>query len=242
MNGLAQYILLPLLIFIVSLVFMRLIGKKAVSDMSNLDFLLLIVLGGAISGSLFTTRPLSVLMYSFIFVLAYLLYNYALQHRTSKSLLVQPTTVLIRNGDVDEKGLREVRMTTEDLIRTLRQKGYTSKDDVELALMEENGVVSVIPKSHVRPLKPEDIQLHPSPAGIPVPLIMDGEILEHNLRFLEKDERWLNEKLQAFGFNLTHAKEVTLAVYHQNGTFSLDVENETRNIGSRHPVFRGTPT
>jgi uncharacterized membrane protein YcaP (DUF421 family) len=65
-----------------------------------------------------------------------------------------------------------------------------------MATMEESGQVSVIPKSAKRPLQPSDIQLQPSPTFVSIPLIMDGDIVHHNLKFVNKGLDWLYTQMQ----------------------------------------------
>ncbi|SFE57599.1 DUF421 domain-containing protein [Alteribacillus iranensis] len=231
LDAFIQYGLIPLLIFLMAMIYIRLSGKKAVTEMSNADVLFVLILGVILSGPLVSSEPLDALAYSFLFLLAYVLFTYAAQYRRFRPLLVSPPTVLLRNGDIDEKGLQEARMTTSQLLSALRQRGITKTGDVEMAVMEDTGKISVIPKAHARPLQPQDIQLHPTPEYVPIPLIMDGELLRHNLRYLEKEEGWLDAQLQAFGLNKDQIADISLAVYHQDGSVSIDRKKSGSNKG-----------
>lgn len=101
-------------------------------------------------------------------------------------LLVVSPTVLIRNGDIDERGLRKERLTVNELLGKLREKGYADPADIDLAIIEETGEVSVIPKEEARAVQVRDLNMEAERNFIPIPLILDGEILDHNLKYLQK--------------------------------------------------------
>ncbi|MGG1369928.1 DUF421 domain-containing protein [Priestia megaterium] len=223
------YILKPFIIFIIAYIYLRIAGKKAVSEMNSFDFLFVIVLGTIISEPLVTKNPFEALFYGLIFLMAYMLFRYLTLNNKLRWYLIAKPTVLIRNGDIDEKGLRKVKVTTSELISTLREKGYTKTADIELAMMEDMGKISVIPKSHVRPLQPSDIQLQPSPTFIPVPLILNGQVIYHNLKYLKKDENWLDMQLKSYNLNLHNVSDITLATYNQQGTIDIDTDFPKEN-------------
>jgi uncharacterized membrane protein YcaP (DUF421 family) len=219
-----DFILKPIIIFVLSIIFLRIAGKKAVSEMNSFDLLFVLVLGTVVAEPLVTKQLGRAMLYAGSIVIVYLLYSWASLNNKLRWLLVASPTVLIRGGDIDEKGLRKVRMTTGELISELRTKGYTKVSDVEMALLEDMGKFSVIPKSYARPLQPSDLQMSPSPAFIPIPVIMDGQIIDHNLKFLNKDRDWLNLQLQTnqLSTDENNLAKITLATIDQNGTIFVD--------------------
>lgn len=229
------FIVKPLFIFIISYIYLRLAGKKAVSEMNSFDLLFIIVVSNIMAEPLVTKKPIPAMVYAGIIMATFVAFSYIVLNNKLRWLLITKPTVLIRNGDIDEKGLRKARITTQELISTLRQKGYTNTADVELALMEDMGKVSVIPKSHARPLQPSDIQLQPSPTFIPIPLILNGQIIYHNLKYLEKDQEWLKLQLQAHGLSLDNISDITLGTYTQQGTLAIDTDNPNNNSHTSDP-------
>lgn len=235
MDELITYGLKPLLIFIVSYIYIRIGGKKAVSEMNSFDLLFVLVMGTIVSEPLVSKNLLESLTYGAVFLAAYMLFSYASLTNKLRWLLSSSPTILIKNGDIDEKGLRKERLTTNELLSILRLKNFYNLADVELAVMERTGKVSVIPKSHARPLQPNDIQLHPSPTFIPIPLIMNGQILNHNLMFLQKDKDWLTMQLHAHQLSIDNISDVTLGTYNQQGTLSIDTDNPNDNANTNNP-------
>ncbi|GGJ97730.1 UPF0702 transmembrane protein YkjA [Lentibacillus kapialis] len=231
------YGLKPLFIFIGSFIFIRLGGKKAASEMSSFDLLFIIVIGTIVSEPLVTKSVLPAFAYAGALLVIYALFSYSTLNNKLRWLLIASPTVLIKNGDIDEKGLRKSKVTTSELLSTLREKGYTDPKNVELATMEDTGRISVIPKSSVRPVQPTDIQLQPSPTFIPIPLIMNGQIINHNLKYLEKNEDWLSMQLKTHQLNLKNISDITLATYNQYGTLSIDTDDPIDNSQKGNPYL-----
>lgn len=236
MNVVSDYIFKPLLVFLIGYLILRLSGKKAVSQMTSIDLLFVVILGTQMSEPVNSRKIWETAYYGFAIFIVYLALSYLSLNNKLRWILVDSPTVLIRNGDIDERGLRKVRMTTKDLISQLRTKGYTNPKDIELAIMEDVGKVSIIPKSYARPLEPKDIQLTPKPAFIPIPVIMNGQILDHNLKYLQKDRKWLGEQLSALGHSSENVNDITLATINDQGFLELDTDM-ARNSDKGNPYL-----
>ncbi|WP_171016962.1 DUF421 domain-containing protein [Pseudalkalibacillus caeni] len=163
--------------------------------------------------------------YSVVIVVVYLILSKLTLVKGLKPLITDSPTVLVRGGDIDEEGLRKVHLSLEQLLGILRHKGYTNVSDLEIVVMEENGSISAIPKSDKRPLQPSDLYMSPSPAFIPIPLIMDGHIVHHNLKYLEKDEVWLYDQMKSYSLDRDQLHQVTLGTFNQKGFLEIDTNN-----------------
>jgi uncharacterized membrane protein YcaP (DUF421 family) len=224
-DSLLKYVITPIAIFVGGYLFLRFSGKKAVSEMNSFDLLFILVLGTVVSEPLVSKNTFEALYFGLVFVLLYIGFSYLALNNKIRWMLIESPTVLLRNGDIDERGLRKVRMTTDELLSELRLKGYTHPKDIEIVTLENMGQISVIPKSYARPLQPSDIQLQPSPTFIPIPIIMNGQIIDHNLKFLNKDRGWLDMQLKANQKSLDNISDITLATYNQQGILDIDTDN-----------------
>ena len=139
------------------------------------------------------------IIYGGITVILYKLFVRLSLHNKLRWILYESPTVLIRNGDIDREGLKKVRMPMNELLSHLRVKGYTDTQNIALAVMEDTGSISVIPKSEYRPVQPNDLNLIVKKEYLPIPLIMDGQILEHNLKYLQLDRGWLINEVEKMG-------------------------------------------
>lgn len=224
-----EYVLTPLFVFLGGYIYLRFAGKKAVSEMNSFDLLFIVVMGTIVAEPLVNKEVPRALLYAGVFLVIYVLFSLATLNNKLRWLLIASPTVLIRNGDIDEKGLRKSKITTGELLSELRLKGYTRTSDIELAVLEDMGKFSVIPKSSVRPLQPSDINLTPSPTFIPIPVIMDGQILDHNLKYVKKDREWLENQVRAYSLSMDEINTVTLAFINQRGYLEVDTNSKKEN-------------
>ena len=181
------------LVFAAGFLFLKMTGKKAVSQMHSFDLLYIFVLTNIISAPLEVNHIGKAIGYAGMIVLLYKLFVRLSLHNKFRWILYESPTVLIRNGDIDRKGLKKVRMPMNELLSQLRVKGFTDTQNIAIAIMEETGDLSVIPKSAYRPVQPNDLNLNVKREYLPIPLIMDGQIIYHNLRYLTTGPRLVNE-------------------------------------------------
>jgi uncharacterized membrane protein YcaP (DUF421 family) len=100
-----------------------------------------------------------------------------------------------------------------------RQEGYFNLDDIQTAVFEYNGRLTVLPKSLKRPANPEDLNLSPTPQTITTEVIMDGKILDENLKRMGLDTVWLNKQIKKQGFK--NVKDVFLGICDENKQLTL---------------------
>lgn len=213
------------LVFAAGFLFLKITGKKAVSQMHTFDLLYIFVLTNIISTPLEVNHMGKALGFAAIIVLLYKLFVRLSLHNKFRWILYESPTVLIRNGDIDRKGLKKVRMPMNELLSQLRVKGFTDTQNIAIAIMEETGNLSVIPKSAYRPVQPNDLNLNVKREYLPIPLIMDGQILNYNLRYLKLDQDWLMNEVEKMGETI---KKITLATLLDNGKLFID-NNEMTN-------------
>lgn len=209
-------------IFVFGYIFLRITGKKAVSQMHSFDLLFIIVISNVISQPVQKENVWMALGATVIFVVLYRLFMLLSLNNKLRWVMYESPTVLIRNGDIDRKGLRKVRIPVDELLAELRIKGYTDTKNIAIALLEDTGQISVIPKSEYRPVQPRDMKLQMKKEYIPIPVIMDGQILDHNLKYLKKDREWLLKKIKRKGEKID---EILLATITEAGDVSIDNNN-----------------
>ncbi|WP_051591092.1 DUF421 domain-containing protein [Bacillus sp. UNC438CL73TsuS30] len=213
------------IILLAGYLFLRVTGKKAVSQMHTFDLLYIFVLTNIISTPVENSNLGKAIMYGAITVILYKIFIRLSLHNKLRWILYESPTVLIRNGDIDRKGLKKVRMPINELLSHLRVKGYTDTRNIALAVMEETGSISVIPKSKYRPVQPNDLKLTVKKEYIPIPLIMDGQIIYHNLKYLKLEQGWLMNEVKKLGEKV---ENIMLATFLDNGTLFID-NNEIKS-------------
>ena len=119
-------------------------------------------------------------------------------------------SILIYRGKIDEKVLEKERFTINELQERLRRNNIINLGDVEYAILETSGEVTVIQKPEKRGTIPEDFNIVPKYEGIPYDLVIDGKVIDKNLEKLGKDEIWLKNQLKPFKMKPEEALVVTI--------------------------------
>jgi uncharacterized membrane protein YcaP (DUF421 family) len=139
----------------------------------------------------------------------------SLKYKGARAFLCGKPSIVISNGKVVESELRNLRVNINDMLEQLRLGGYPNIADVEFAIMETNGQLSVVPKSQNRPVTPADLNIPTKYEGICHSLIVDGQVDYENLKSVGLTEDWLKGELRKFGID--NLKDVFFANLDSNG-------------------------
>lgn len=190
-----------IILYIVVLVVMRLMGKREIGQLQPFELAISIMIADLASipmtelGIPLTNGIIPILGLLFIHMIISVLNVKGVNIR---KILSGKPSILIYRGKIDEQKLRKERLTINELQERLRGDNIFNLEDVEYAILETNGEISVIPKAEKRGVTPEDLELKPEYEGIPYDLVIDGKIMKENLKKLGKDESWLIEQLKKF--------------------------------------------
>jgi len=201
------------------LIFTRIIGKEQISQLTFFDYVLGITIG-SIAASLTTDLssrawPHWIGLLSWA-ALGYLMELITLKWRYAAKYLEGEPTIVIMNGKIMEKSLKKMKYRVSDIMALLRNKGVFDLNQVDFAIIEPNGQISVLKKPEHMPLTPKDMQIKVMPNGISTELIYDGIIIEENLTQLNKDKAWLLKELNKQG--IKDVSEVFLATLNPAGS------------------------
>jgi uncharacterized membrane protein YcaP (DUF421 family) len=210
---------------------MRVMGKRQVGQLQPFEFVLAIMIADLVAVPMQDKEiplingiiPIVTLLIAQM-TLSYL----SLKNTKARSIICGRPAVLIRNGKIVEEELARLRYNLNDLTEQLRAKNFANLQDVEFAILETSGDLSVIPKSQKRPVNPEDLQLQTHYEGLAFPLIIDGSIEHANLAKANLDEAWLRQELGHFNL----LPETTLvAILDTRGQLFVQEKNASRKEG-----------
>lgn len=188
-----------LILYIFVLISVRIMGKGELSEMQPFELVVTLMIAELAALPMEDTKlPL---INGIIAILTILFVQITISFINLKSekarrLICGKPSILIHKGVINEKELRRLRINMNDLIEQLRTKDYPVIKDVEYAILETSGDLSIIPKSNKRPPTVEDVKASPVYEGLPTSLIIDGKINYGNLKYLNLDEYWLKEVLK----------------------------------------------
>lgn len=201
----------------------RLIGKGQMGQLTVSDFVNAIAIG-SIGANMATDHKENVIYYVIGIIvfggLTYLSNYIALKSRPVRELLEGEPTVVIQNGKLLENNMRKMRYSVDNLLMQLREKDIFNIAQVEFAVAEPNGKLSVLPKSQHRPATPHDLQLPTKYQGMTSEIIMDGKIIRQNLQQNNLSEEWLMQELTKQ--NVADPKQVILATLDTDGNLYVD--------------------
>ncbi|MCL2354584.1 MAG: DUF421 domain-containing protein, partial [Oscillospiraceae bacterium] len=148
-----------------------------------------------------------------LLLLQVIISNMNLKSILSRKIICGKPSILIYRGRIDLKNLRKERYTINELQERLREKDVFSFADVEYAILETSGQITVILKPNKRGTIPEDFNIMPEYEGIPYDLVLDGKVMYENLKKIGRDERWLHKEVKKFGIE---AKDALIVTYDGN--------------------------
>ena len=199
----------------------KIIGHKQVSQLDFFDYITGITIG-SIGAELAT--ELEEPMKPFVAMIVYGVITVVLAFIASKfpkmrKFINGSPTIIMDNGKIYRKNLKKAKLDLNEFLVLCRQEGYFNLADVQTAVFEYNGRLTVLPASSKRPVNPEDMNLTPEPEFISTEVIMDGRILDENLKRMGLDMKWLEKQMKEQGYK--NAKEIFLGICDQNKNLYL---------------------
>ena len=191
----------------------KIMGHKQVSQLDFFDYVSGITIG-SIGAELATEleAPEKPLVALCVWGGASLLLNF-LAHklpRTRKYINGAPT-ILLNNGKIFRKNLKKAKLDLSEFLLLCREQGYFDLDELQMAVFEHNGKLSILPKASARPVTPEDLKIPAKATHVGVEVIMDGRIMGENLCRMNLNEKWLKNQLKTRGYN--DEKQIFLGIY-----------------------------
>ena len=202
-----------IILYIIVLIVMRFMGKREIGQLQPFELAISIMIADLASIPMTETGvPLT---NGIIPILGLLLMHLIISIINMKSIRAREVIcgkprILIYRGKIDEKALIKERFTINELEERLRGKDVMNLSDVEYAILETSGEVTVIQKPEKRTTTPEDFNMQPDYEGIPYDLVIDGKIMYDNLKLLGKNYAWLKKQVEKFKIEPEEALVVTL--------------------------------
>lgn len=199
----------------------KIMGHKQMAQLDFFDYITGITIG-SIAAELATEleQPLQPL----IAMIVYGTVAFSLSLLTSKLPRIRrfvngSPTIIMNGGKLYRDNMKKAKLDLSEFMVMCRQQGYFNLNDIQTAIFEYNGKLTILPVSTKRPVNPADMDMIPEPEYIFTEVIMDGRILGENLKRMGLDTSWLQKQLESNGYG--SAKEVFLGVCDKNNKLSL---------------------
>ena len=201
-----------IILYILVLITMRLMGKREIGQLQPFELVISIMIADLASVPMADTGiPLTsgIIPILGLLILQSIISYINLKSIRAREIICGKPRILIYRGKIDEKALKKEKFTINELEERLRGDNVFNIGDVEYAILETNGQISVIPKPDKRNTIPKDFNIIPEYEGIPYDLVIDGKIMENNLKAIGKDYRWLEKEVKKFKMRPEDALIVT---------------------------------
>lgn len=213
-------------IYIFTLLAVRIMGKREIGELTPFDLVVSLMI--AELGVVLIENHQAPLIHAIVPIitlsgLQIIISFLSLKSEKARKLLNGSPSILIKNGEIVEEEMKNSRYTIHDLMAQLRENGIFNIADVEFAILETSGDLTVIPKSQKRGVTPEDLGIDTDYEGVPAILVNDGKINHINLKKVGLDEQWLLNQLEQQGVN--RAKDVLLATLDTTGELYVTTKN-----------------
>ncbi|GAA4705410.1 DUF421 domain-containing protein [Brevibacillus fulvus] len=233
---LATILLRTLLTYFFILMLLRLMGKRELGKLSVFDVVISIMLAEM---AVMTIENVKEPMLNFflpmmlIAVLEIIMAFISLRSKRFRDIVDGTPELIIENGEIREDVMRRNRMNMDDLLVHLRQKNIKNVADVEFALLEPTGQMSVFPKPDKDSVTRGDFHFPPPKRsssvkfnGLPTPLIMDGQILEEGLQRIGQNKFWLKQKIRHRG--IKKVQDISFCCIDDQGNIHIDIKDKPR--------------
>lgn len=198
--------------FVILFIIAKFVGHKQIAQLDFFDYITGITIG-SIAAEMATEleTPWKPLLAMVIYgIISVLLGFIMVRNQRSRKYLNGAPSIILDNGKLYRENMKKAKMDLSEFMVMCRQQGYFNLSDIQTAVFEYSGKLSILPVSTARPLTPQDVNLAPKQDYLFAEVIMDGRILGENLKRMGLDETWLSKQLEQQDFR--SAKDVFLAV------------------------------
>lgn len=217
-------------LYIIVLIAVRIMGKSELSKMSPFQLVIVFMIAELAAMPIDdpTTSLINGVMAIFTLMLLQVLISFlSIKSEKFKNLVSGKPSILIEKGKLNIKELSKLRITSTDLLEQLRLENCPSLSNVEYAIMESNGQLTVIPKAEEKPLTPKDMGLTVNEGLLPMIVVSDGTLYVKNLLIAGISEEMFMQKLAGAG--ISSYENIFLAFYDENKVFHVYLHSENTN-------------
>ncbi|MDQ0154883.1 YetF domain-containing protein [Robertmurraya andreesenii] len=216
--------------FIGLLILTRIMGRKEISKMTSFHFVSAIAIGSIAAN--FVLGPSISIKHGLISLIGWTIFTLLIDIIDFKSMLIKKITsgepvIVIKEGKIIEKALRKNRLDVDTLKALLRDKNIFNFSDVDYAIFETNGKLSVLPKEQKQPITKSDLELSNMPKNmfpLTTEVVSDGKIISENLTKLNLDVNWLHQQLLQAG--VKSVEDVFYAEVQEDGSLFIDSKDK----------------
>lgn len=205
----------------------KVIGNKQMSELSMFDYINGITIG-SIAAEMATALEndfyyplMAIAIYTIVIWIISIISEKSVK---SRRLFAGRSIILMENGKLYEQNLHTAKIDINDFLTQCRISGYFNLDDIDTAILEQNGKISFLPKADAKPITPRDVNMSPEQEKLQQVVILDGHVMTENLKRTGNNQKWLDNELRKQ--KIGNIKDVYLAECDNNNQLSVFKRNQ----------------
>ena len=209
-----------ILLYISILISLRVMGKGEIAEMNSYDLVITLLIADVVSMPMENNNiPLinGIASLTGLVLMQTLISYISLKSRKFNSFLSGSATILINKGKIDQKQLKKERISIDELLEQLRVQGFFNIRDVQYAILERDGNLSIVPNSTYNSTPSVNFK------HLPIPIIIDGRIIRESLSSINKDENWLLGILKSN--HIENYKNVLICILDEHDKIFIQEKN-----------------
>lgn len=209
----------------------QLMGKKQLGQLNMFDYVIGITIG-SLAASLSIDESIDY-VYGVISIVIYGASAVFISFLTTKSIVLRrfftsDPCVIMNDGKIHYNNLKKSKLDVNDLLQLARQSGYFDLSQIKYCILEPSGKISFLPKAKYIPVTPNDMKLKVSENGLCSNLVIDGHLMEENIKNINKDCEWVVKRLEKMGYK--DISELLLVICDNKEQFTVYVKDNGTNI------------
>lgn len=211
-----------IILYIITIIALRIMGKRQVGELSPSELVVTILISELAAIPMQDTGiPLIAGIVPILTLLALeiIVSTLTLKYNWCRRAIIGENSILINNGVINQKEMRRLRLTLDELLEELRLKDYPEIDKVRYAILETSGKLTVIPYPDYEKPTRSELNVKYKESALPLAVISDGDITWENVKKLNKDRAWVKEAIKEKGY--THARDIFLMQVDENENITI---------------------
>jgi uncharacterized membrane protein YcaP (DUF421 family) len=188
-------------IYIVFIVAIKILGKSALAQLTPHDFGAILFLSYLAFGSIQIKGVMEGIIGIIVRRCVHLVISKLSLLNWLNPFIIGKPTILVKHGKIIYKNLRKNRYPLSELLSSLRTARYPDIQDIEYAILEATGEISILPKKELVPVTPKDLHMKVEYHGLSIAVVIEGKVQKRNLKLINKNEEWLKQELKAMGYH-----------------------------------------
>jgi len=228
MNSFFDVLFRSLISIVVLFLITEVMGKKQLNQLNMFDYVIGITIG-SLAASLSIDESINYI-YGIFSIIIYGLVSALISYLTTKSIALRRIltgipSVIINNGNINYNNLKKSKLDINDLLQVARENGYYDLSEINYCILEPSGKVSFLPKAKYLPVTRNDLKLKVSENSLCANLVIDGNIMENNLKHIGKNKEWLITRLNNMGYK--EIKEILLVTCNNKEKLTIYLKQDT---------------